>query len=91
MKRVRYRPSAASDLEAIHDFIAADNPAAARRVIAHIRRSVERLAVFPESGRASRVPGAHELVVPRSRFIVLYEIGQDVEIVAVFHGARGHR
>lgn len=91
MKRVRYRPSATADLKAIHDYIAVDNPAAARRITANIRRAVERLAVFPESGRISQVPGAHELVVPRSRFIVLYEIVDDVEIVAIFHGARRGR
>lgn len=85
MKRILYRPAALADFAAIHDFIAEDDPNAARRAIAHIRRSIERLSLFPLSGRMSEVPGVYELVVPRYPYIVVFAIPDDVEIIAVFH------
>lgn len=87
--RVLYRPSALVDLNAIHDYIAADNPDAARRVIANIRHSIDRLTVFPHSGRAGIVPNTQELVVPRSRYIAVFQFTENhIEVVGVFDAAR---
>ena len=88
MRPIRYRPSARSDFEAIHRYIADDNPHAASRVIAHIRQSIDRLAVFPKSGRMGETQDTYELVVSRYPYVVVYQITDAVEIVAVFHTAR---
>lgn len=87
--QVLYRPSAHADLDAIHDHIASDNPDAARRVIAHIRHSIDRLTTFPRSGRTGIVPDTFELVVPRSRYVAVFQfVGDHIEVVGVFDGAR---
>ena len=89
MSGLQYRPSALADLDAIHDFIAQDNPPAARRVVSHIQDSIRRLCLFPHSGRDSNVADTYELVVPRSRYIATYVVVEDhVEVVGVFHAAR---
>ena len=78
-----------ADLEAIVDYIAAENPRAALAVWDEIESQVERLALYPHSGRIGRVEGTRELVVSRTPYIVGYTIREDaVLILRVLHGAR---
>jgi toxin ParE1/3/4 len=49
--RTRWTRPALADLEAIGDFVARDNPGAARRLVARIANSVEALADHPHLGR----------------------------------------
>ena len=87
--RLRWRLSAVSDLADIRDFISENDPEAARAVVDRVLRSVDRLASFPKSGRAGRVPGTRELVVPGLPYIVVYTCDDvDIDIIGVFHGAR---
>ncbi len=77
------------DLAAVREYIARDNPRAARKVAAAILESVERLVEFPASGRPGRLPHTRELVVPGTPFIIPYRVeAGTVEILAVIHGAR---
>jgi plasmid stabilization system protein ParE len=82
---------ALSDLEGIFDWIAKDNPPAAKAVIERIFGSVEHLAKYPQIGRAGLDEGSFEWVVPRLPYIVVYEIHRDkdeVIVVGVVHGAQ---
>jgi toxin ParE1/3/4 len=71
-------------------YIAEDNPAAARRTVQHIRESIEQLLPDnPRIGRAGRVPGTRELVIPRSPYIVPYRLQRTtIQILRVYHAAR---
>ena len=51
MAELRWTPQAADDLEAITDFIAADSPHYASLFALDVLAAVERLQVFPRSGR----------------------------------------
>jgi len=51
MGRAQFTPLAKDDLKAINRYIAQDNPAAARRLIAQIKAQCKTLADFPEMGR----------------------------------------
>jgi toxin ParE1/3/4 len=85
--KISWSPTAVSDLESIRDYIARDNPSAARKVAARIKDSINRLINFPLSGRAGRVPGTRELVVPGTSYIAAYTThGDEVQIAAVLHG-----
>jgi addiction module RelE/StbE family toxin len=85
--KVHWSPTAVSDLESIRGYIAQDNPAAARKIAARIKDSVNRLIGFPLSGRAGRVPGTRELVIPGTSYIAAYTIENDeIRIAAVLHG-----
>ena len=88
--KVRWTAPALRDLEAIGDYIAQDNSAAvAARIVTAILDQVDNLAAFPFIGRAGRVPGTRELVVVDTPFIAPYRVRDaEVEILAVFHGAR---
>lgn len=90
MAKIEWTLQAAEDLESITDFIATDSPHYANLFAIDILAAVERLAVFPESGRV--VP---ELGVPEVREIlfgnyrIAYRIERDsVTIITVYHGAR---
>jgi plasmid stabilization system protein ParE len=79
------------DLEGIYNWIAQDNPDAAKAVVERVFASTEHLADFPQMGHAGRDEGAFEWVVPRLPYIVVYEIHPErgeVIVVAVVHGAQ---
>jgi plasmid stabilization system protein ParE len=79
------------DLEGIYNWIAQDNPAAAKAVVERVFESTEHLATFPQMGHAGRDEGTCEWVVPRLPYIVVYEIHaerDEVIVVAVVHGAQ---
>lgn len=63
-----------ADLEKIVDYIARDSPKAALAVWDEIETQVERLVVYPNSGRPGRVEETRELIVNRTPFIVGYRI-----------------
>jgi toxin ParE1/3/4 len=85
--RIRWSPTAVSDLESIRNYIAKDSPAAAGRVSRRIKEAVNRLINFPLSGRAGRAEGTRELVIPGTSYIAAYIIqGDEVLIAAVLHG-----
>jgi len=87
--RLRWSIPALRDLEAIGDYIARDNPAAAARVVTTILDQAGRLAEHPHMGRPGRVPETRELVVTNTPYIVPYRVrGDAVQILAVLHGAR---
>ena len=85
MRLVR-RQSYAVDLDRIVDQIAKDNPAAALDMWDEIENQVEQLCDFPRSGRIGRMPETRELVVTGTAFIVVYIVGDDVELARVLHG-----
>ena len=69
--------------------VAADDPAAARLVVERVLQSVAVLEDQPGIGRPGRVSGTRELVVSKTRHVVLYRVrGELVEILRVFHSSR---
>jgi addiction module RelE/StbE family toxin len=89
IERINWTEPAARALESIQDYIARDNRHAAWEVAQRIRHAVDQLENHPQLGRAGRVRGTLELVIPGLPYIVPYRIkGKDVEILSVFHAAR---
>lgn len=87
--KIKWTPTAASHLEAIQDYIAQDNPAAAYRVAQTIRQRVEMLSHHTYSGRTGRVEGTRELILANLPYIVAYAVSGDyIAILAVFHHSR---
>ena len=85
--KIVWSPRAVQHLIAIRAFIAEDRPDAAQTVAVKIMASVEQLALYPNRGRAGRVPGTREFVVPGTAYVLPYRVKSDrLEIIAVFHG-----
>ncbi len=87
--RVRWLRKALQNLDAQARYIATDDPAAARLVVARVLDAVAGLADQAGLGRPGRVPGTRELVVGKTRYIVPYRVrGKTIEILRVFHASR---
>ncbi len=88
--KIRRLPEAIRDVDDIWLHIAADDPAAATRLVDRLAAGIARLADFPESGPARPEIGAGARSVTLGNYLVLYRVGRDsVDIVRVVHGARG--
>ncbi len=86
---LRWLTQALTDLSEIRDYIARDNPEAARRVVGEIRREVEILTTQPESGRPGRLSGSREFVIRKYPYIVAYcNKGDEVRLLLVVHTSR---
>lgn len=74
---MRYTPAALAHLNEIGDYIAKDNPEAARRVIRAIRQAVDLLSDNPEMGRRGHLDGTREIVIPRLPYYAAYRRDHD--------------
>ena len=93
MARVIWSPQALADLEAIGDFLALEAPAYAQSFVDGAFAAVERLELFPRSGRAvSEIgdPDLREILYRGYRVFHLVYGDEDVivEILAVHHSTR---
>ena len=77
------------DLDEVEAYIARDNPAAAAETVLGIARAVSLLQEQPGLGRAGRVSGTRELVIPDSPLIVPYRVKDNsVQVLRVYHASR---
>lgn len=90
MKRVLWTRQAVEDVEAIKAYVARDSERYAVLLTERLVAAIERVGLFPESGRV--VPevgdaGLREVVYGNYR-IVYRVLPEAVEVVTVYHGAR---
>jgi toxin ParE1/3/4 len=87
--RIRWTDQASADLDNIETYVTHDSPAGAVRTVMGIIEAVGQLSEFPALGRAGRVVGTRELVLPGQPYIVPYRVkDNNIEIIAVFHTSR---
>ena len=80
------------DLEAIYDYITADNPQAAAEVVRGIRAQVELLRTVPRMGpryRCRLIGDIRQTISGKYRiFYEVFESEQRVEILTIWHSSR---
>jgi addiction module RelE/StbE family toxin len=92
MGKIKWTEKASSNLQAIHDYIARDSKTYATRFIKSLIRATTKLEIMPRCGRI--VPelesyGFREVIYQNYRIVYrIAEGSEDVEILAVVHGAR---
>jgi toxin ParE1/3/4 len=89
MSELFFTPLALSDLEEILDFIGADRPDTAVRLVAEIREKCEFLAANPNAGeRRPEISSVHRCWSVR-RWVIFYRVAAGrVEVHRVLDGAR---
>lgn len=87
--KVIWSAASVRHLEEVFEYLGGGSAELATTTRRRILATVMRVAQMPYSGRAGRVEGTREAVVPRTPFIVVYEIGpKAVEVLGIWHGAR---
>ncbi|MDA8134108.1 MAG: type II toxin-antitoxin system RelE/ParE family toxin [Desulfobacteraceae bacterium] len=89
MAEIRWTEEAALWLEKIFDYIALDNPVAAKKVVEGIYEKVQTLRTFPEIGYKYREESDREirvLLYGHYRIAYIHKHGI-IEILGVFHSA----
>ncbi len=86
---IRFSQNALSDLYAVYDYIALENPVYAQKVLKRIEVAIDHLADHPQLGRISRVEGVRELIISDTPYIVAYKkFDNYLNIIAVIHSRR---
>jgi plasmid stabilization system protein ParE len=85
-----WMPEALKDLQDIEAYIAEDSAMNAIEVVQTIFLfATKQLETFSRSGRAGRVVGTLELVVPRLPYFIPYRAGKNkIDILRVYHTSR---
>ena len=87
--RIRWFQQALLDLDQIETYIAEDSPATAVDIVVKIIKAVSLLGAQQGIGRAGRVPGTKELIVPGLPYIVPYRVKDgEVQVLRVYHTSR---
>ncbi len=90
MAEIRWTEEAHRWLRDIFDYIAAENPDAARNVVGGIYEKVQILRRFPEIGYVYRAEPEGEvriLLYGHYRIAYLITASKDIDVLGVFHGA----
>ena len=87
--RIRWEEEALTDLVALRNYIAADNPSAARKIAQRIIDIVNLLADQPLLGGPGRIHNTRELVITNTPYTLVYHATEDIiTILRVFLQAR---
>ena len=86
--KLKWTRFALQDLKYLHDYIAEDNPSAAKRMVSRIKDAANNLRQHSHIGRVGRVPDSRELIIAGTPYIVVYYIEKGcIYIVSVIHTA----
>lgn len=81
--------AAIRDLSQIREYIARENPDAAREIALRIVDASERVIQFPEVGRVGRVKGTRESIVAGTQYLIVYRIKTKAfHFARVLHGSQ---
>lgn len=87
--KIVYAPRAFADLTAIESYIVGHHPAAARRVLAVIKSTIDDMHQFPRLGPSIDHEGRHRLPVGRFPYVIYYRITSDeIQILHIRHGSQ---
>lgn len=87
--KLQWTRAAVGDLAEIRNTIELDRPEVAEGIAKLILESVSRIRQYPDVGKIGRMKGTHELVVPRSPYVLVYRrFRTSVQILRVLHGRR---
>jgi plasmid stabilization system protein ParE len=90
MAEIRWTQEAIYWLKEIHQYIVADNPVAAQRVVQSIYEKVQILRRLPEMGyRYQRYPDLNVRILLYGHYRIAYWIKDNggIDILGIFHGA----
>jgi toxin ParE1/3/4 len=89
LRRIRWAPTAADDLEQIRNYQQEHYPSRALSTVSTLYKAARSLKQFPYRGRKGEVEGTRELVMASLPYIIVYGIEpQMIHIFRVIHAAQ---
>jgi toxin ParE1/3/4 len=88
---VSYSRRALAQLDGIFEYVARDDPAAAKRLIQRIEQLIQLLGRFPLMGRTTNRQNVRIFGVPGYPYLVFYRIfpeSNEIRVLRVRHAAR---
>ncbi|PKO66710.1 MAG: type II toxin-antitoxin system mRNA interferase toxin, RelE/StbE family [Betaproteobacteria bacterium HGW-Betaproteobacteria-17] len=86
--KLEWTRAALADLQQILDFIAEDNPHAARALATGFRQTAEHLTQHPFIGRRGDLEGTREMILHRN-YLLTYRVSSEaIEILQIWHVAQ---
>ena len=89
--QIKWLRKALQNLDEEAEYVARDDPQVAHLIVDRILTSVSLLTENPGLGRSGRIPDTHELIIPKTHYIVPYRVRprlQQIEILRILHTAR---
>jgi toxin ParE1/3/4 len=87
--KVIWSATSVRHLREVVEYLQGESSGGAITIRRRILETVRRIGQMPNSGRIGRIDGTREAVVPRSPYIVVYQVSaKAVEILGIWHGAR---
>jgi toxin ParE1/3/4 len=88
LRRIRWAPAAADDLQSIRDYLREHHPSLTQSTIQKLYDAARSLRKFPNRGRIGQMENTRELVTLPLPYIIVYRVDSDfVHIFRVLHGA----
>ena len=92
MRRIRWAPAAANDLESIRDFLETHHPSFTHLTIRRLYNAARSLKQFPHRGRIGQKDGTRELVIAPLPYVIVYGIESNiVHIFRIMHTSENWR
>lgn len=86
MRRIRWSPAAADDLEGIGAYLREHHPAYLQSTVEKLYNAAKSLKQFPNRGRSGKLAGTRELVLKPLPYIVVYRVEPEVvNILRIMH------
>ena len=89
MRRIRWSPAAAADLEAIRDYLQEHNRPLMKSTIQRLYSAAHSLKSSPNRGRLGKKEGTQELVMVPMPYMIVYGVESEmVHIFRIIHTSR---
>ena len=91
MYNIEWTDPAWADIDELADYLVAQEEdfRLAEEIVQRILQATEQLTDMPWSGKPGRVPDTRELLVPKTRYSLVYSVsGATVFILRVMHSSR---
>lgn len=84
---VHWAPAALRDLDAVLEYLAAQNPLAAERLVEEILEASDSLATLAHRGKPGRAPNTREMLTDRP-YVLIYRVDEaGVRLLRLWHAA----
>jgi addiction module RelE/StbE family toxin len=89
LRRVRWAPAAADDLEEIRNYLSEHHPSIAQPTVRKLYEAARSLKRFPNRGCIGQKESTRELIVAPMPYIIVYGVEREVvHIFRVIHASR---